>query len=193
MRPALSPPRTIERLDAQAPPAPAVKTVRTNVLEIGYHEAGDASAFRSSSSTVSGRCACLRRRAAAPCASRIPRAGGLPARIRTDALSILRWRARRSRRRSARTSSISADAMKPLAVRGCGILIGDARVRRDRVGAPSGSRARGSARQRLSDSEHGDAGASWRPEAVRRLWYQWYFNTEAVAPVSNRTGAGCAN
>src|SRR5215471_17840463 len=29
----------------QIAPAPAVKTVRTNVLEIGYHEIGDASGF----------------------------------------------------------------------------------------------------------------------------------------------------
>src|SRR5438045_6595202 len=36
---------SLERFRAQAPQAPAVKTVRTNVLEIGYHESGDASGF----------------------------------------------------------------------------------------------------------------------------------------------------
>ena len=32
-------------LGAQPPPAGAVKTVRTSVLEIGYHESGDAAGF----------------------------------------------------------------------------------------------------------------------------------------------------
>src|SRR6185437_9881174 len=36
---------SLERLGAQTPEAPAVKTVRTNVLEIGYHESGDPSGF----------------------------------------------------------------------------------------------------------------------------------------------------
>ena len=34
-----------ERLGAQVPTALGVKTVRTNVLEIGYHESGDADGF----------------------------------------------------------------------------------------------------------------------------------------------------
>src|SRR3954451_19746729 len=34
-----------ERTGAQTPPAPAVKTVRTKVLEIGYHDSGDPAAF----------------------------------------------------------------------------------------------------------------------------------------------------
>jgi pimeloyl-ACP methyl ester carboxylesterase len=36
---------SIERGRAQAPPPPAVKTIRTKVLEIGYHDSGDAAAF----------------------------------------------------------------------------------------------------------------------------------------------------
>ena len=36
---------SIERAAAQTPAAPAPKTVRTNVLEIGYHDSGDASGF----------------------------------------------------------------------------------------------------------------------------------------------------
>ncbi|HXI27010.1 MAG TPA: alpha/beta hydrolase [Vicinamibacterales bacterium] len=36
---------SFDRLSAQAPIVPAVKTVRTKVLEIGYHDSGDASAF----------------------------------------------------------------------------------------------------------------------------------------------------
>src|SRR6266566_8546671 len=36
---------SVERLGAQMPAAPGVKTVRTNVLEIGYHESGDADGF----------------------------------------------------------------------------------------------------------------------------------------------------
>ena len=36
---------SLERVGAQAPPPPAVKTVRTNVLEIGYHESGEAAGF----------------------------------------------------------------------------------------------------------------------------------------------------
>ena len=33
---------SIERVGAQTPAAPALKTIRTSVLEIGYHESGDA-------------------------------------------------------------------------------------------------------------------------------------------------------
>ena len=36
---------SLERVGAQTTTAPAVKTVRTNILEIGYHESGDASGF----------------------------------------------------------------------------------------------------------------------------------------------------
>jgi pimeloyl-ACP methyl ester carboxylesterase len=36
---------SLDRIGAQAPPAPAVKTVRTNVLEIGYHESGNPAGF----------------------------------------------------------------------------------------------------------------------------------------------------
>lgn len=36
---------SLERLAAQTLPAPALKTVRTNILQIGYHESGDAAAF----------------------------------------------------------------------------------------------------------------------------------------------------
>jgi pimeloyl-ACP methyl ester carboxylesterase len=36
---------SIERAAAQTPAVPAPKTVRTNVLEIGYHDSGDASGF----------------------------------------------------------------------------------------------------------------------------------------------------
>jgi len=36
---------SVERLGAQVATAPGVKTVRTNVLEIGYHESGDADGF----------------------------------------------------------------------------------------------------------------------------------------------------
>src|SRR5262249_38726890 len=36
---------SFDPLEAQTPAAPPVKTVRTGVLEIGYHDSGDASAF----------------------------------------------------------------------------------------------------------------------------------------------------
>ena len=36
---------SIERAGAQTPAAPAHKTIRTSVLEIGYHESGDAAGF----------------------------------------------------------------------------------------------------------------------------------------------------
>jgi len=36
---------SLERAAAQAPPPPAIKTVRTNVLDIGYHESGEAAGF----------------------------------------------------------------------------------------------------------------------------------------------------
>src|SRR5579864_366721 len=36
---------SLERVGAQTPSAPAVKTTRTNILEIGYHENGGASGF----------------------------------------------------------------------------------------------------------------------------------------------------
>ena len=36
---------SLERVAAQAPSPPAVKTVRTSILEIGYHEIGDATGF----------------------------------------------------------------------------------------------------------------------------------------------------
>src|SRR5262245_46104555 len=36
---------SLERIYAQAPAARAIKTIRTTVLEIGYHESGDASGF----------------------------------------------------------------------------------------------------------------------------------------------------
>jgi len=36
---------SLERATAQAPPPPAIKTVRTNVLDIGYHESGEAAGF----------------------------------------------------------------------------------------------------------------------------------------------------
>ena len=36
---------SLDRIGAQAPRAPAVKTVRTNVLEIGYHESGNPAGF----------------------------------------------------------------------------------------------------------------------------------------------------
>jgi pimeloyl-ACP methyl ester carboxylesterase len=36
---------SLERLGAQTPAVPTVKTVRTNILEIGYHESGDAAGF----------------------------------------------------------------------------------------------------------------------------------------------------
>jgi len=36
---------SIERAGAQTPGAPAPKTIRTNVLEIGYHDSGDAAGF----------------------------------------------------------------------------------------------------------------------------------------------------
>ena len=36
---------SIERVGAQTSAVPAIKTVRTNVLEIGYHESGPAAEF----------------------------------------------------------------------------------------------------------------------------------------------------
>ena len=36
---------SLDRLHAQAPAAPSVKTIRTSALEIGYHERGDAAGF----------------------------------------------------------------------------------------------------------------------------------------------------
>jgi hypothetical protein len=36
---------SLERIAAQAPPVLTVKTVRTKILDIGYHESGDAAGF----------------------------------------------------------------------------------------------------------------------------------------------------
>src|SRR5712692_9162177 len=36
---------SLQRLGAQTPSVPTLKTVRTNILDIGYHESGDAAGF----------------------------------------------------------------------------------------------------------------------------------------------------
>jgi pimeloyl-ACP methyl ester carboxylesterase len=90
------------RLAAQTPASPAIRTVRTRVLEIGYHESGDPAGFPvvllhgfpDDAHAYDG------------VAPLLARAGYRALAVYLRGFGPTRFRAPPSRRRSARTSSI---------------------------------------------------------------------------------------
>jgi pimeloyl-ACP methyl ester carboxylesterase len=171
---------SLRNLDAQAPPPSAIKSVRTNVLEIGYHETGDGAAFPvillhgfpDDAHAYDGvapvlanagyRALAVYLRGYGPTRfldSTAPRTAEQAA-IGQDvidfagALGLSRF-AVAGFDWGGRAACVAA-ALHPDRVR-AGVLIGGYLIQ-NTVTPPA------------------RAGA---PEAVRRLWYQWYFNTEA--------------
>jgi pimeloyl-ACP methyl ester carboxylesterase len=170
---------SLERLGAQTPFVPAVKTVRTNVLEIGYHESGDAvgfpvillHGFPDDAHAYDGVTPVLAKAGYRALAVYLRGYGPTrfvdPAVTRTaeqaaigqdvidfaDALELPRF-AVAGFDWGGRAACI-ASALHPDRVRAA-VLIGGYLIQ-DTV-----TPARAAA-----------------PEAVRRLWYQWYFNTAA--------------
>ena len=170
---------SIERAGAQAPPTPAVKTVRSSVLEIGYHESGDAAAFpvillhgfpddAHAYDGVAPIVAKAGYRALAvylrgygptrfldPAAPRTAEQAAIGQDVIdfADALKLQRF-AVSGYDWGGRAACIAA-ALHPDRVRAA-VLIGGYSIQNTVTpGRPSA------------------------PEAARRLWYQWYFNTEA--------------
>jgi len=170
---------SLERLHAQAPPAPAVKTVRTNVLEIGYHEYGDAAGFpvvllhgfpddAHAYDGVGPLVAKAGYRALAlylrgygptrfldPAAARTAEQAAIGQDVIdfADALQLRRF-AVAGFDWGGRAACVAA-ALHPDRVRAA-VVVGGYLVQNTVTPARPGA-----------------------PEAVRRLWYQWYFNTEA--------------
>jgi pimeloyl-ACP methyl ester carboxylesterase len=170
---------SLERLGAQTLPMPAVKTVRTNVLEIGYHESGDAAAFPvvllhgfpDDAHAYDGVAPVLARagyRALAvylrgygptrfldPAAARTAQQAAIGQDVIdfADALKLPRF-AVAGFDWGGRAACV-ASALHPDRVRAA-VFVGGYSIQNTIQAAPAGA-----------------------PEAVRRLWYQWYFNTEA--------------
>jgi pimeloyl-ACP methyl ester carboxylesterase len=171
---------SLERLGAQAPTAPPVKTVRTKVLEIGYHESGDSSGFPvvllhgfpDDAHAYDGVAPALARAGYRALAVYLRGYGPTrfidPAAPRTaeqaaigqdlidfaDALELRRF-AVAGFDWGGRAACI-ASALHPDRVRAA-VLIGGYSIQNTATPPMR-------------------AGA---PEAARRLWYQWYFNTDA--------------
>ncbi|HEX3703733.1 MAG TPA: alpha/beta hydrolase [Vicinamibacterales bacterium] len=170
---------SLERLGAQAPAVPAVKTVRTNILEIGYHESGDPSGFpilllhgfpddAHAYDGVSPALAKAGHRALAvylrgygptrfldPAVARTAEQAAIGQDVidLADALHLQRF-AVAGFDWGGRAACI-ASALHPDRVRAA-VLIGGYSIQNTvKPGRPAG------------------------PEAARRLWYQWYLNTEA--------------
>ena len=166
------------RLAAQTPPAPPIKTVRTNILEIGYHESGDPSGFpviqlhgfpddahaydgvspllakaghRAFAVYLRGYGPTRFLDAAAPRTAE-QAAIGQDVIDFADALKLPRF-AVTGYDWGGRASCIAA-ALHPDRVRAA-VLCGGYSIQNTIDPAPVTN-----------------------PEAVRRLWYQWYFNTE---------------
>ena len=150
---------SLERVGAQVPPPPAVRTVRTNVLEIGYHESGEAAGFPvillhgfpDDAHAYDGVAPLLAK--AGYRALAVYLRGYGPTRFLDSAAP-----------RTAEQAAIGqdvidfADALKMRQVRRGRIRLGrPSGVRR--VGAPSRTCASGGSRRRLYDSEHGHASA----------------------------------
>jgi pimeloyl-ACP methyl ester carboxylesterase len=170
---------SLERLGAQTRPMPAVKTVRTNVLEIGYHESGDAAGFPvillhgfpDDAHAYDGVAPALARagyRALAvylrgygptrfldPAAARTAQQAAIGQDVIdcADALKLPRF-AVAGFDWGGRAACV-ASALHPDRVRAA-VLVGGYSIQNTIKAAPAGA-----------------------PEAVRRLWYQWYFNTDA--------------
>ena len=150
---------SLERLAAQVAPAPPVKTVRTGVLEIGYHESGDnrgfpvilLHGFPDDAHAYDGVAPVLAK--AGYRALSVYLRGYGPTRF-LDAAAA----------RTAEQAAIGqdvidlADALGAATLRRRRLRLGRARGVRG-VGAPSRSCARGRAHRRLLDSEHRDARA----------------------------------
>src|SRR5258705_2150526 len=170
---------SIERAGAQTPTAPALKTIRTNVLEIGYYERGDAAGFPvillhgfpDDAHAYDG---------VAPI---LARAGYRALAVYLRGYSPTRF-LDRSTPRTAEQAAIGqdvidfADALKlsRFAVAGfdCGgraACVASA-LHPDRVRAAV--LIGGYSIQNTLTPARAAA-----PEAARRLWYQWYFNTSA--------------
>jgi pimeloyl-ACP methyl ester carboxylesterase len=167
------------RVAAQARPVPAFKTVRTKILEIGYHESGDAAGvpvillhgFPDDAHAYDGVAPVLARAGCRPLAVYLRGYGPTrfldPAVTRTaeqaaigqdvidfaDALELPRFVVA-GFDWGGRAACV-ASALHPDRVRAA-VLIGGYSIQN--TVTPSRPAA---------------------PEAVRRLWYQWYFNTDA--------------
>jgi len=170
---------SVERLGAQMPAAPGVKTARTKVLEIGYHESGDAAGFPiillhgfpDDAHAYDGVMPALAKagfRALAvylrgygptrfldPTAARTAEQAAIGQDVIdfADALRLPRF-AVAGFDWGGRAAGI-ASALHPDRVRAA-VLIGGYLIQNTVTPARPAA-----------------------PEAVRRLWYQWYFNTEA--------------
>ena len=168
---------SLERVEAQAPSA--VSTVRTNILEIGYHESGDAAGFPvillhgfpDDAHAYDGVAPLLARAGYRAFAVYLRGYGPTrfldPAVARTaqqaaigqdvidfaDALKLPRF-AVAGFDWGGRAACV-ASALHPDRVRAA-VLIGGYTIQNTVTPARAGA-----------------------PEAVRRLWYQWYFNTAA--------------
>jgi len=170
---------SIERVGAQPPRLPAVKTVRTNVLEIGYHESGDAASFpvillhgfpddAHAYDQVAPVLAAAGYRALAvylrgygptrfldPVVARTAEQAAIGQDVIdfADALKLPRF-AVAGFDWGCRAACV-ASALHPERVRAA-ILVGGYTIQNTVTPARAAA-----------------------PQAVRRLWYQWYFNTDA--------------
>jgi len=170
---------SFERLSAQTPLAPAIKTVRTGILEIAYHESGDPAGFpvillhgfpddAHAYDGVGPLLAKAGYRALAvylrgygptrfldPAAPRTAEQAAIGQDVidLADALQLRRF-AVAGFDWGGRAACI-ASALHPDRVRAA-VLIGGYAIQNTIA-----------------------AGRPAPPEAARRLWYQWYFNTEA--------------
>jgi len=170
---------SLERPGAQSPPAPAIKRVRTKILEIGYHDTGDAAAFPvillhgfpDDAHAYDGVAPLLARagyRALAvylrgygptrfldPAADRTAEQAAIGQDVIdfADALHLPRF-AVAGFDWGGRAACVAA-ALHPDRVRAA-VLVGGYLVQNTVTPARAAA-----------------------PEVVRRLWYQWYFNTEA--------------
>jgi pimeloyl-ACP methyl ester carboxylesterase len=170
---------SIERLDARATPAPAVKTVRTSILEIGYHESGDAGGFPivllhgfpDDAHAYDGVLPLLAQAGFRALAVYLRGYG--PTRFLDPAVA-----------RTAEQAAIGqdvidfADAMKLPRFAVAGFDWGGRAACIASALHPDRVRAAVLVSGYLIQNTVTPARPA-APEAVRRLWYQWYFNTEA--------------
>ena len=170
---------SLERIGAQTPPVSPVKTVRSHILDIGYHESGDAAGFPvillhgfpDDAHAYDGVAPALAKAGYRALAVYLRGYGPTrfldPAVPRTaeqaaigqdvidfaDALGLARF-AVAGFDWGGRAACV-ASALHPDRVRAA-VLIGGYTIQNTVTPARAGA-----------------------PEAVRRLWYQWYFNTAA--------------
>lgn len=181
---------SLERLGAQTPSAPAVRTVRTNILEIGYHESGAANGFPvillhgfpDDAHAYDGVSPLLAR--AGYRAFAVYLRGYGPTRFLDPAVP-----------RTAEQAAIAqdvidfADALKLPRFAVAGFDWGGRAACVASALHPDRVRAAVLVGGYSIQNTVTPAGAA-PPEAVRRLWYQWYFNTDAgrVGLEKNRRG-----